>query len=52
MARSSAAKDVELLMLRRQLAVLHRNPKPAFTRGDRAVLVALLPLLTSGTVQR
>ncbi|MFE7392657.1 integrase core domain-containing protein [Streptomyces sp. NPDC057582] len=47
LARSSAAKNVEILMLRHQLAVLQRsNPKPAFTRGDRAVLAALLRLLT------
>ncbi|MFE4627281.1 hypothetical protein [Streptomyces mirabilis] len=37
LARSSAAKDVEILVLRHQLAVLHRsNPKPTFSRGDRA----------------
>ncbi|MFE5374513.1 hypothetical protein [Streptomyces mirabilis] len=34
-------------MLRHQLAVLHRsNPKPTFSRGDRAVLAALLRLLS------
>ncbi|MFB9573493.1 integrase core domain-containing protein [Streptomyces yanii] len=43
LARSSAAKDVEILVLRHQLAVLQRSsPKPAFSRGDRAVLAALL----------
>ncbi|MFE4960901.1 hypothetical protein ACFRCW_45110 [Streptomyces sp. NPDC056653] len=34
-------------MLRHQLAVLQRsNPRPAFSRGDRAVLAALLRLLS------
>jgi transposase len=47
LARSSAAKDAEILLLRHQLALLQRgSPKPAFTRGDRAVLAALLRLLS------
>ncbi|WP_406088478.1 hypothetical protein [Kitasatospora purpeofusca] len=47
LARSSAAKDTEILVLRHQLAVLQRSsPKPAFTRGNRAVLAALLRLLS------
>ncbi|MGW7008572.1 integrase core domain-containing protein [Streptomyces sp. NPDC054933] len=47
LARSSAAKDVEILVLWHQLAVLQRSsPKPAFSRGDRAVLAALLRLLS------
>ncbi|MGW1803400.1 integrase core domain-containing protein [Streptomyces sp. NPDC001984] len=47
LARSSAAKDVEILVLRQQLAVLQRSSlKPAFTRGDRAVFAALLRLLS------
>ena len=46
LARSSAAKDVEILVLRHQLAVLQRSsPKPVSTGGDRAVLAALLRLL-------
>ncbi|MFF1568093.1 hypothetical protein ACFVY1_32045 [Streptomyces sp. NPDC058293] len=41
------AKDVEILVLRHQLAVLQRSsPKPVFTRGDRAVIAALLRLLS------
>jgi putative transposase len=37
LARSSAAKDVEILVLRHQLAVLRRSStKPAFSRGDTA----------------
>jgi putative transposase len=47
LGRSSAAKDVEILVLRHQLAVLQRGSrKPALTRGDRAVLAALLRLLS------
>ncbi|MFD4628748.1 hypothetical protein ACFVYR_02440 [Streptomyces sp. NPDC058284] len=43
LARSSVAKDVEILVLRQQLAVLQRSSlKPAFTRRDRAVFAALL----------
>lgn len=46
LARPSAAKDVEILVLRHQLSVLERGrPKPAFTRGDRAVIAALVRLL-------
>ncbi|MGW0771881.1 hypothetical protein [Streptomyces sp. NPDC002676] len=49
LARSSAAKDVEILVLRHQLAVLQRSsPKPAFKGYDRAVrLLQLLRLLVS-----
>ncbi|MFE4678648.1 integrase [Streptomyces sp. NPDC056723] len=47
LARSSSAKDAEMLVLRHQLTVLQRtSPKPAFTPGDRAVLAALLRLLS------
>ncbi|MGW5431946.1 integrase core domain-containing protein [Streptomyces sp. NPDC004059] len=46
LARSSTAKDVEILVLRHQLAVLQPSNKPAFSRGDRAVLAALLRLLS------
>ncbi|MGI5133215.1 hypothetical protein [Streptomyces sp. CA-106110] len=46
LARSSAAKDVEILVLRHQLAVLQRSSRKAvFTGGDRAMLAALLRLL-------
>jgi hypothetical protein len=63
LARSDAAKDVELLVLRHEVAVLRRmNPKSTLDWADRAVLAALIRLLptllrahrmvTPGTVLR
>jgi putative transposase len=44
--RSDFAKDVELLVLRHQLAVLRRQqPRPSFRAADRAFLAALSRLL-------
>ena len=46
LARSDAAKDAEILVLRHEVAVLHRqvaHPKPDWT--DRAVIAALAQLL-------
>jgi putative transposase len=44
--RSEFAKDVELLVLRHQLAVLRRQqPRPAFRAADRALLTALARML-------
>ncbi|ABW12448.1 Integrase catalytic region [Parafrankia sp. EAN1pec] len=46
LGRSSASKDIELLVLRHEVAVLRRTqPKPRWDWADRAVLATLIRLL-------
>jgi len=49
LARSSPAKDVEILALRHEVAVLRRaNPRPRMSWTDRAVLAALARIMPKG----
>jgi hypothetical protein len=48
LARSEPAKEIEILVLRHQLAVLQRRaPRPRMSWADRALIAALTRLLPS-----
>jgi hypothetical protein len=52
LARSDTAKDIEILVLRQEVAVLRRtNPRPTPTWLDRAMLSALSKLLPTSLRQ-
>jgi hypothetical protein len=51
--RSDTTKDIEILVLRHQLAVLQRRtPRPRMSWTDRALLAALTPTATGPPTPR
>jgi putative transposase len=53
LARSDAHNEVEILLLRHQVAVLQRQPRrQRLTWTDRVVMAALAPAVAAGTKDR
>ena len=42
LGRTSTSKDIEILVLRQEVAVLQTNPRPRLDWADRALLAALV----------
>jgi putative transposase len=52
-ARSDITKEIEILVLRHQLAVLQRRtPRPRISWSDRAMIAALTPTTTRSSPSR